>query len=94
MWAQMITTRFKEGHDGDLSRLMEQLRATEQPGSGLVRSMAMQDQKDPSKVYMFVASTAKTRRVRGKTIRGDKKDCRPRERRWLRSLTERPTSST
>jgi quinol monooxygenase YgiN len=54
MWAQMITTRLKAGHEGDLPRLMEQLQAVEQPGSGLVRSTAMRDQKDPSKVYMFV----------------------------------------
>ena len=54
MWAQMITTRLKAGHEGDLPRLVEQLQATEQPGSGLVRSTAMQDQKDPSKVYMLV----------------------------------------
>jgi hypothetical protein len=54
MWAQLITTRLKAGHEGDLPRLIEQLQATEQPGSGLVRSTAMQDQKDPSKVYMFV----------------------------------------
>jgi quinol monooxygenase YgiN len=54
MWAQLITTRLKAGHEGDLPRLIEQLQATEQPGSGLVRSTAMQDQKDPTKVYMFV----------------------------------------
>jgi len=54
MWAQLITTRLKAGHEGDLPRLIEQLQATEQPGSGLVRSTAMQDQKDPNKVYMFV----------------------------------------
>jgi antibiotic biosynthesis monooxygenase (ABM) superfamily enzyme len=54
MWAQMITTRLKAGHEGDLPRLMEQLQAVEQPGSGLVRSTAMRDQKDPSKVHMFV----------------------------------------
>lgn len=54
MWAQLITTRLKAGHEGDLPRLIEQLKATEQAGSGLVRSTAMQDQEDPSKVYMFV----------------------------------------
>jgi quinol monooxygenase YgiN len=54
MWAQMITTRLRAGHEGDLPRLIEQLRAIEQPGSGLVRSTAMRDQKDPSKVYLFV----------------------------------------
>ena len=32
----------------------EQLRAVEQPGSGLVRSLAMRDQNDPSRVYTLV----------------------------------------
>jgi quinol monooxygenase YgiN len=54
MWAQLITTKMKPGHEGDLQKLIDQLRATEQPGSGLVRSMAMHDQKDPSRVYMVV----------------------------------------
>jgi len=54
MWAQLITTRLKPGHENDLPRLIEQLQATEQAGSGLVRSTAMQDQNDPSKVYMLV----------------------------------------
>ena len=54
MWAQLITTRLKAGHEQDLPRLWEQLRAAEQSGSGLVRSTAMQDQNDPSRVYMLV----------------------------------------
>ena len=54
MWAQLITTRFKPGREKDLPTLVEQLRALEQPGSGLVRSTAMVDQKDPSRVYMMV----------------------------------------
>ena len=54
MWAQLITTRLKPGRENDLPTLVEQLRAVEQPGSGLVRSTAMQDQNDPSKVYMLV----------------------------------------
>jgi quinol monooxygenase YgiN len=54
MWAQMITTRLKPGKEGDLPRLVEQLKAAEQPGSGLLRSSAMQDQKDPNRVYMLV----------------------------------------
>src|SRR3954453_4028097 len=54
MWAQLITTRLKPGHENDLPRLFEELQATEQPGSGLVRSTAMQDQNDPSRVYMLV----------------------------------------
>jgi len=54
MWAQLITTRLKPGREGDLPRLFEQLQAVEQPGSGLVRSTAMQDQNDRSRVYMLV----------------------------------------
>ena len=54
MWAQLITTHLKPGRENDLPRLIEQLRAAEQPGSGMVRSTAMQDQKDPSRVFMMV----------------------------------------
>ena len=54
MWAQLITTRLKPGWEGDLPKLAKQLQATEQPNSGLVRSMIMQDQKDPSRVYTVV----------------------------------------
>ena len=54
MWAQLITTRLKPGREGDLPVLLEQLRAVEQPGSGLVRSTAMRDQNDPSRIYMLV----------------------------------------
>ena len=54
MWAQLITTRLKSGREGELHKLYEQLREAEQPGSGLVRSLAMHDQKDPSRVYMLV----------------------------------------
>jgi quinol monooxygenase YgiN len=61
MWAQLITTRLKPGREGDLPRLVEQLRATEQPGSGLVRSTAMQDANDPSRVYMLVVFESEER---------------------------------
>ena len=54
MWAQLITARVKPGREADLPKLFEQLQAVEQPGSGLLRSTAMQDQKDPSKVSMLV----------------------------------------
>ncbi len=54
MWAQLITTRLKPGKEADLHELVEQLQAVEQPGSGLLRSTAMRDEKDPSRVYMFV----------------------------------------
>jgi quinol monooxygenase YgiN len=55
MWAQLIKTRLKPGVDeGLLSELYEQLRATEQPDTGLLRSTAMRDEKDPSQIYMLV----------------------------------------
>ncbi|HUY66239.1 MAG TPA: antibiotic biosynthesis monooxygenase [Acidimicrobiales bacterium] len=54
MWAQMITTRLKPGREGDLPKLVAQLRATEQPGSGLVHSTATRDTEDPNRVVMFV----------------------------------------
>ena len=61
MWAQLITVRLKPGREGDLPRLVEQLRATEQSDSGLVRSSAMQDQNDPSRVYMLVVFESEER---------------------------------
>jgi quinol monooxygenase YgiN len=54
MWAQLIKARLKPGKGDDLSLLIEQFYAAEQPGSGLVRSTAMRDQNDPSLVYMMV----------------------------------------
>jgi quinol monooxygenase YgiN len=53
MWAQLITTRLKPGSEDGLSRLLDQLRAAEQPDSGLLRSTAMRDQNDPSRVYLL-----------------------------------------
>jgi len=54
MWAQLISTRIKAGKDGELSNLFEQLHAVEQPDSGLLRSLAFRDQKDPSRLHMLV----------------------------------------
>jgi hypothetical protein len=54
MWAQLISMRLKAGKDDDLPKLFDQLSAVEQPGSGLVRSLAMRDQSDPSRVYTLV----------------------------------------
>ena len=54
MWAQLITMRLKPGREADLPQMSEQLRALEQPGSGLLRSTTMQDQHDPSRVYTLV----------------------------------------
>jgi hypothetical protein len=54
MWAQMITTRLKPGREDDLPTLVDQLRAAEQPGSGLVHSTATPDTEDLNRVIMFV----------------------------------------
>ena len=52
MWAQLITMRLKPGKD--TAELDNQLRAAEQPGSGLVRTFMMHDQKDSSQGYTLV----------------------------------------
>jgi heme-degrading monooxygenase HmoA len=54
MWAQMITSYVKPGRDDELATLTAQLKAAEQPGSGLVHATATRDSKDPSRVIMFV----------------------------------------
>jgi quinol monooxygenase YgiN len=54
MWIQIIKTRLKPGKDAEFAALADQLKAIEQPGSGLVRSTAARDQKDPSTIYMIV----------------------------------------
>ena len=54
MWAQLITTRLKPGKEGELPRLIKELEAFEQPDSGLVRSTAMVDQKDPNRALLLV----------------------------------------
>ncbi len=52
MWAQLIRVQLKPGKD--MALLAAQLKATEQPGSGLVRSSLMLDQKDPSQAFMLI----------------------------------------
>ena len=54
MWAQLSTVRIKEGKVEVVGRAMEQLRAFEQPESGLLRTIVMQDQKDPARVFVLV----------------------------------------
>jgi quinol monooxygenase YgiN len=54
MWAQIIKTRLKPGNDAELIKLMDQLKAIEQPDSGLLRSTAMRDQQDPDAIYLMV----------------------------------------
>ena len=52
MWAQLIQMRLKPGKD--MAEMIEQIRAAEQPGSGLVRSIIMRDAANPSRVYTLV----------------------------------------
>jgi quinol monooxygenase YgiN len=52
MWAQLIKMQLKPGTD--TAELDKQIQAAEQPGSGLVRTLVMHDQKDPSQVYALV----------------------------------------
>ena len=52
MWAQLMRWRLKPGKD--TAGLREQLQAVEQPDSGLLRTMIMQDQKDPDEFYTLV----------------------------------------
>jgi hypothetical protein len=52
MWAQLIKMQLKPGTD--TAELMKQIRAAEQPGSGLVRSLLMHDQSEPSCIYTLV----------------------------------------
>ena len=52
MWAQLMRWQLKPGKD--TAGLREQLQAVEQPGSGLLRTMIMQDQKDLDQFYTLV----------------------------------------
>ena len=61
MWAQMITSRLKPGRDDDLLTLTAQLKAAEQPGSGLIHATATRDSEDPSRVIMFVVFESEER---------------------------------
>jgi quinol monooxygenase YgiN len=49
---QTIKVRLKP--DKDTAQLNEQLRAAEQPDSGLIRTLMMHDQNDPTRVYTLV----------------------------------------
>ncbi len=51
MWAQLIEMRLKPGED--TAAVAAEIKAAEQPGSGLVRSLVMRDQADPNRVLML-----------------------------------------
>jgi len=72
MWAQIIKTHLKPGKDADteLAHLMDQFKTSEQEDSGLIRSTAMRDAKDPSAVYMMVVfDTEESARAREQDTR-------------------------
>ena len=52
MWAQLIRMRVKPGEGTE--EMIKEIRAAEQPGSGLVRTLAMRDQGDPAALYTLV----------------------------------------
>jgi hypothetical protein len=52
MWAQLIQMKLKPGKD--IEEMAKEIQAAEQPGSGLVRSLMMRDQADPSRIYTLV----------------------------------------
>lgn len=59
MWAQLIRTQVRPDVDAaevaDRVRAVHKhVRAAEQPGSGLLRTLLMQDQSDPHRVYAIV----------------------------------------
>ena len=54
MWAQMISVRLKPGKEGELSRLVEELKAAEEPGAGLLRASVMLDQNEPGRGHMLI----------------------------------------
>lgn len=54
MWAQLISTRIKDGAEDRVGELMSSLQSIEQPGSGLIRSTAMRDQNDPTRLLLLV----------------------------------------
>ena len=53
MCAQLITMHFKPGRESALDELIEQLRSIEQPDSGFLRQLSMQDQSDPSRFFVL-----------------------------------------
>jgi heme-degrading monooxygenase HmoA len=74
MWAQLISMRLKAGKDSELGKLFEQLHAIEQPGTGLIRSLAMRDQKDPTRVYTLVLFESEERPALGNRTIGERRD--------------------
>jgi hypothetical protein len=54
MWAQLQKVTSSPAREGELLDILEQLKAIEQPDSGLVKTMVMRNQADPSEVFVLV----------------------------------------
>jgi quinol monooxygenase YgiN len=53
MWAQQMTLRVKPGSEAQVQAIDDQVRAIEQPDSGVVRTLIMRDQQDPTAIYVL-----------------------------------------
>lgn len=54
MWAQLQKVSSKPEKEAKLLDAFEQLRAIEQPDSGLLKTMVMRSQADPTQVFVLV----------------------------------------
>lgn len=54
MWAQIQRVSTNPEREAELLKIFEQLRAIEQDGSGLVQTLVMRSQKDPTEVFVVV----------------------------------------
>lgn len=58
MWAQLMKVRTPPEREAQMLGVFEQLRAIEQPDSGLVRTTVMRSQADPGLAYVLVVFTS------------------------------------
>ncbi len=54
MWAQLQKVSTKPEREGELLDVFDQLHAIEQGDSGLLKTMVMRSQADPTSVYVLV----------------------------------------
>ena len=54
MWAQLQKVSTKPEKEAELLDVFEQVRALEQADSGLLKTMVMRSQADPTQVYVLV----------------------------------------
>lgn len=54
MWAQMQRIRTKPEREAEILGVFEQLRAIEQEDSGLMQTLVMRSQADPTEVFVVV----------------------------------------